>query len=156
MATLVIDTGQDIIGVYSVEDQQYIAYRGSRIAEALERIRNADKVITYNGECRDLIDLAKFARIDGDFPLKGEHIDMREKVWAPLVWGSSLTETYRRHFEDCPEIPFGAGSPTCDGYESNNQRDVYMTLKLWELWKENKLRLMGYVYSHHSNGGWSN
>lgn len=89
MTTLVIDTGQNIIGIYSVEEHEYMAYRGSRIAEALERIQNADEVITYNGENRDLLDLARFAGIDGDFPLEGEHFDMQAKVWAP-IFGSSL------------------------------------------------------------------
>ncbi len=154
MTTLVIDTGQDIVGIYSVEERVYLAYRGSKIAEALERISNADAVITYNGELRDLIDLAKFARIDGDFPLRGEHIDMQVKVWAPL-FGSSLERTYLRHFDDCPERPFvGTESEVIGDYELANRCDVYMTLKLWELWREDKLKIMGYGYLHHNNGGW--
>lgn len=155
MTTLVIDTGQDIIGIYSVEDREYLAYRGSRIAEALHRIQNADEVITYNGERRDLLDLARFAGIEGDFALKGKHTDMQVKVWAPII-GSSLTRTYEMHFEDCPECPFSAaGSEVIGDYEAANRCDVYMTLRLWKLWKADKLKLMGYGYLHHSNGGWS-
>jgi hypothetical protein len=156
MTTLVIDTGQSIIGVYSVEDQQYVAYRGSRIAEGVERVRLADVVVTYNGERRDLWDIARWAGIDDeDWPLQGEHIDMQVKVWEPIV-GSSLIRTYDRHFTDCPECPFSdADSETIDGYELSNRCDVYMTLKLWELWKADKLRLMGYGYLHHGNHGWT-
>jgi hypothetical protein len=155
VTTLVIDTGQDIIGIYSVEACEYLAYRGSMIAEALERVRNADEVITYNGELRDLLDLSRFAGIDGDFPLKGRHTDMQVTCWAPL-FGSSLTRTYNMHFTDCPEYPFsGTNSEKTGAYEASNRRDVYMTLKLWELWKEDKLRLMGYGYLHHGNGGWA-
>jgi hypothetical protein len=153
MTTLVIDTGQDIIGIYSVEDCEYVAYRGRRIVEALERIQNADEVITYNGERRDLLDLARFAGIDGDFPMNGEHFDMQVKVWAPIL-GSSLIRTYNMHFTDCPECPFtGTSSAAIDGYEVSNRRDVYMTLKLWEIWRMDKLRLVGDGYWHHSNGG---
>jgi hypothetical protein len=47
MTTLVIDAGQSIVGVYSAEDREYIGYRGSRISEALEQVRNADEVICF-------------------------------------------------------------------------------------------------------------
>ena len=54
------------------------------------------------------------------------------------------------HFNDCPNFPFGrSDSKLCDDYEGSNQRDVYMTLKLWELWREGKLNLPGDNYSHH-------
>ncbi len=150
MTTLVIDTGQSIVGVYSVEGREYIGYRGSRISEALERVQNADEVVTYCGEIYDLKQLGKFAGIDGELPLKGKHIDMERMVWAPLTLGSSLEGTYERHFESCPEFPFGRrDSPDCDDYEADNQRDVYMTFKLWELWRDKKLDIMGYGYTHH-------
>lgn len=149
MTRLVIDTGQSIVGVYSVEDGGYIGYRGSRISEAIERVQNADEVITYNGEMYDLEQLGKFAGIVGDLPIKGKHIDMQRIVWDPIV-GSSLIKTYERHFKDCPDFPFGrGGSGDCDDYEGSNQRDVYMTFKLWELWTEKKLDIFGTNYTHH-------
>jgi hypothetical protein len=148
MTTLVIDTGQDILGIYSVEDREYVAYRGNRIAEGVERARLADEVITYNGERRDLLDLARFARLDGDFPLKGKHTDMQIMCWAP-IFGSSLTRTFNSQLPVCPEFPFGrTNSELSDDYEDSNQRDVYMTLKLWELWKDGKLNLPGDGYLH--------
>ena len=103
MTTLVMDAGQSIVGVYSVEDRDYIGYRGSRIPEALERVQNADEVVTYNGEMYDLEQLGKFAGIVGDLPIKGKHIDMQRMVWDPIV-GSSLIRTYGMHFEDCPDF----------------------------------------------------
>src|ERR1700722_1038059 len=149
MTTLLIDTGQNIVGVYSLEEQQYVGHRGGRVSEALERIRNADEVITYNGTFRDFQDLGRFAGIDGDLPIRGKHIDMQRMIWAPIV-GSSLIRTYKMHFDSCPDFPFGRRDSTlCDEYEGSNQRDVYMTLKLWELWKEKKLNLPGDGYTHH-------
>lgn len=149
MRTLVIDTGQSIVGVYSVEEQRYIGYRGSRISEAIERVRNADEVVTYNGTNRDLRDLGRFAGIDGDLPLTGWHIDMQRMIWHPIV-GSSLVRTYKMHFDSCPEFPFGRRDiRDCDDYEADNQRDVYMTFKLWECWKENRLNLVGNNYTYH-------
>jgi hypothetical protein len=149
MTTLVIDAGQSIVGVYSVEDGNYIGYRGSRISEAVERVQNADEVITYNGEMYDLEQLGRFAGLDGELPLKGKHIDMQRMIWEPIV-GSSLIRTYDRHFKDCPDFPFGRReSADCDEYEGSNQRDVYMTLKLWECWKDKKLNLVGSGYTNH-------
>ncbi|MGD0156781.1 MAG: hypothetical protein ABSB50_11810 [Terracidiphilus sp.] len=150
MTTLVIDAGQSIVGIYSVEDGEYIGHRGSRISEALERVQNAEEVITYCGEIYDLKQLGRFAGIDGEFPLRGKHTDMERMIWEPLPLGSSLERTYERHFESCPDFPFGRrDSDDCDEYENSNQRDVYMTLKLWELWKDKKLDIVGYGYTHH-------
>lgn len=149
MTTLVIDAGQSIVGVYSVEGNEYIGYRGSRISEALERVQNADEVITYNGEMYDLKQLGRFAGIDGDLPIKGKHIDMQRMIWEPLV-GSTLIRTYERHIKDCPDFPFGRrDSDDCDDYENANQRDVYMTLKLWELWRDKQLDIVGSNYTYH-------
>ena len=149
MTRLVIDAGQSIVGVYSVEDGGYIGYRGSRIPDALERVRNADEVITYNGEMYDLEQLGKFAGIVGDLPIKGKHIDMQRIIWEPIV-GSSLISTYGLHYKDCPEFPFGhRDSSDCDEYEGSNQRDVYMTFKLWELWRDGKLDIAGGNYTYH-------
>lgn len=150
MTTLVIDAGQGIVGVYSVEDGDYIGYRGSRISEAVERVQNADEVITYCGEIYDLTQLGKFAGIVGELPLKGKHIDVNRMVWDPLPRGSSLEGTYERHFERCSDFPFGHRDlPDCDDYEADNQRDVYMTFKLWELWRDKKLDIVGYGYTYH-------
>jgi len=149
MTTLVIDAGQSIVGIYSVEEGEYIGYRGSRISEAVERVQNADEVITYNGEMYDLEQLGKFAGIDGELPIKGKHIDMQRMIWEPIV-GSSLIRTYERHFESCSEFPFGRRDcDDCDEYEDSNQRDVYMTFKLWELWKDKKLDIVGGNYTYH-------
>ena len=48
--TLVIDTGQDIVGIFSVEDDAYTPYRGADISTALQRIQSADEIVTYNGK----------------------------------------------------------------------------------------------------------
>jgi hypothetical protein len=149
METLVIDAGQNIVGIYSVETQEYSAYRGSGIAEGIDRIRNADQIVTYNGTFYDLEQLGRLAGIKGELPIRGKHIDMQRMCWDPIV-GSSLFRTYSMHFADCSDFPFGQReSKECDEYEGSNQRDVYMTLKLWELWRKDKLELVGGNYSHH-------
>ena len=160
MTTLVIDTGMSIVGIYSVDDHVFVAYRGNRIAEAIERIQSADEVVTYNGCNNDLKQLGKFAGIeDGDLPINGDHVDMQAKCWEPIV-GTSLLNTYCMHFDLETSVPDPPFCPSAEEeererkYELGNQCDVYMTLKLWELWKADKLRLMGYGYTHHSNGGW--
>jgi hypothetical protein len=134
MITLVIDTGQDIVGIFCVEDGTYLPYRGPEIASAIRRIEVADEVVTYNGKFRDLKDLGAFAGIHGELPLKGVHTDMRSICWSDEIWGSSLHSTYSQHFSDCPRFP--------DTYEGSNEADVYKTFKLWELWKQGKLRVL--------------
>ena len=128
--TLVIDTGQDIVGIFCVEDGTYLPYRGAEITSAIRRIEAADEVVTYNGKDRDLLDLARFA--GRRCKLKGVHTDMRSICWSDEIWGSSLRSTYSQHFSDCPRFP--------DTYEGCNEADVYQTFKLWELWKQGKLR----------------
>lgn len=61
--TLVIDTGESIVGVLSVESKTYIRYMGSAISDALDRIRNALEIVTYNGKACDIRDLAKFPNL---------------------------------------------------------------------------------------------
>jgi hypothetical protein len=134
MTTLVIDTGQDIVGIFSVEEKQYIPYRGDAILFAIHRIETADEVVTYNGNNRDLEDMGKFAGVSGDLPLKGVHIDIRSICWSDRIWGSDLSSTYFKHFKVCRSFP--------DTYEGSNERDVYMTFKLWELWKQGNIKIL--------------
>jgi hypothetical protein len=131
--TLVIDTGVDIVGVYSVADGVYTPYRGPSIRQAIARIQQADVVVTYNGNRYDLQELAGFAGLEAgkQLQMRGKHVDMREVCW-PGILGSNLSRTYSRHLTDVPAFP--------DTYEGSNQLDVYMTFKLWELWELGKLK----------------
>ena len=79
VTTLVIDVGINIVGVYCVEDAKYTSYMGSEIPAAIQRIQDADEVVTYNGEFCDL-ELGKFAGIDGALPIKGIHTDMQRMI----------------------------------------------------------------------------
>lgn len=92
----------------------------------------AKEIVSYNGEVRDLLDLRRFLRLPNgrELPLSGKHIDMRIVCWGN-IWGSSLSNTFARHFDMCPEFP--------QTYEGNNERDVYMTYMLWLVWREGKL-----------------
>ncbi len=148
MTTLVIDAGQSIVGIYEVERGEYVPYRGHDMAVAIGRIQTADEVVTYNGELYDFEQLGRLAGMEGDLPIRGKHIDMQRMCWAP-IFGSSLSRTYLRHFAECPAFPFGQIESRSDDYEDSNQRDVYMTWKLWELWREGKLNLVGDNYLYH-------
>ena len=138
MTTLVIDTGQDIVGVFRVEDGAFVAYRGKEIRVAVQRIEVADEVVTYNGKLYDLRELGKFAGLSDDLPLKGIHTDMRSVCWSDRILGRGLYSTYAEHF---PRYPIFPDPP----YERSCRLDAYMTFKLWELWKQENLeRLDGH------------
>jgi hypothetical protein len=134
MRTFVIDTGQNLVGIFSVEENRYVPYRGDAIASAIQLIQDADEVVTYNGKDHDLEKLGAFAGMTGDLPLNGIHSDMRSICWSDRIRGSNLQGTYSRHFTKCPDFP--------DTHEGSNERDCYMTFKLWELWKQGKLKIL--------------
>jgi hypothetical protein len=134
MAILVIDTGENIVGVFFVEANNFIAYLGNDILSAIRLIETADEVVTYNGKHYDLNNLGKFAGLSGNLPLNGVHTDIRSICWSDRIWGSNLGFTYGKHFDDCPSFP--------NTYEGSVECDVYMTFKLWELWKQGKLKIL--------------
>ena len=135
-ATLIIDTGHDIIGILSVADERYTPYRGSDISLAIQRIEVADELVTYNGIDYDLEVLGEFAGLPKGkkLPLKGIHTDMQIICWSDRIRGSSLRNTYLMYFSEHPNFP--------DTYEGSNELDVYMTFKLWELWKQEQLKIL--------------
>ncbi len=128
---IVIDAGQDIVGVYSVTDAKYTPYRGGAMLEALRRIQNADELVTYNGNRYDLRRLAEIAaQATAEFSFTGRHSDMQDIYWGNIV-GSSLINTYSCCFGSLPTFP--------ETYEGSNECDVYMTFKLWEAWQRGEL-----------------
>jgi hypothetical protein len=138
LKTLVVDTGTEIVGIFSVLDGVFTPYQGERISIALERIKNAAEIVVYggelpNGQDYDLTQLGKFAGTSGEFQIRGVYTDMRLICWPWAAWGSSLRRTYERLFTTCPEFP--------DTYEGAVQSDCYMAWKLWERWKEGTLTL---------------
>lgn len=134
MGTLIVDTGQNLVGIYSVVGRRYVAYRGASIPRAIRRVQTAEEVVTYNGKNHDLAKLAAFAGIEGHLPLQGVHTDMRTVCWSDRIWGSDLETTYRKHCPTCPDFP--------DTHEGSNQRDVFMTFQLWRLWRRNELKIV--------------
>jgi hypothetical protein len=134
MTTLIIDIGQDIIGIFLVGGEGYFPYRGAAKKSAIRLIRLADEVVTYNGSHYDLKQLGKFAGEQGSLSINGTHVDLRSICWSDRIYGSSLDSTYNYHFTDCPVFS--------DTYEGANERDVYMTFKLWELWKHGILKIL--------------
>ncbi|MGH8279672.1 MAG: ribonuclease H-like domain-containing protein [Gammaproteobacteria bacterium] len=133
---MVIDTGEEIIGIYSASNHTYTPYRGRRISLALKRIAKTSEVVTYNGKHYDLAQLGHFAGLpEGDeYPLNGTHTDMREIIWSERIWGKCLRDTYIEHFMQLPEFP--------STYEGSNEADCYMTYMLWRLWKQGELKIL--------------
>ena len=134
--TLVIDLGQNLVGVYSTRSRKYFPYRNESIRKAIKRIEEAREIVTYNGNHYDLAELQKFKQaLSGtDLKIRGIHTDMREVCWSVRIWGSSLNNTYSHHFSTMRRFP--------DTHEGSNRADVYMTFKLWRLWKQNRLRIV--------------
>jgi hypothetical protein len=122
MTTLVVDIGQSIVGIFSVEDDEYVPYQYVDVSTSLDRIAEADEVVTYNGKRRDLRKLGEFAGLADDLPLRGIHVDMRSICWSDRILGGSLYTTYFAHFGTPPDFP--------DTYVGSNERDCHMRFKL--------------------------
>lgn len=129
LKSLVVDVGQSIVGVQNARSGRYIAYYGERRRRAIERLENADEVITYNGARYDISELNKISNtIRGEkLRLSGIHTDMQKLCW-PGILGSDLASTFKKHIDIEQRFP--------DTYEGSNQNDVYMTKMLWRHWKE--------------------
>ena len=145
--TLVIDIGQNLVGVYSVVNRKYVPYRGECIRLAIERIEKALEVVTYNGNRYDIVELQKLKKglgIEGELRIRGRHTDMQEVCWSTRILGSSLYNTYNYHFSTVPPFP--------DTHEGSNRTDVYKTFKLWRLWKQDRLRILDgqYLQAQHN------
>jgi hypothetical protein len=135
--TLIIDIGQDIVGIYSVADKTYVSHRGAAISEAISRVQGAAEVVTYSGVQRPaLLVLGQLAGLpEGEMlSLNGARIDMREICWGNKKPESSLIDTYKLHFCDVPALP--------DTYEDSNYSDVWMIFQLWELWIKGELKVL--------------
>jgi hypothetical protein len=135
--TLVFDIGSSIIGIYCVEENKYTPYRGDRWGEAVQRLVEADEIVTYNGNDYDLKELDLISK-----GFKGIHRDMREICWSTRIWGSNLRDTYAMHYSESPKFP--------DTYEGNNERDVYETYMLWLAWKNDELKVIDGKYKEGS------
>src|SRR5262249_4455989 len=124
---LVFDVGEDIVGIYSVTRRKYVAYRGKRILRGTERLMQAAEIVSYNGDAYDLPELARRLALNGkSLNRRGIHTDMRRVYWGDQIWGANLRDTFLRH---CEPRSFP------DTHEGSNRSDVYMTFRLWKLYK---------------------
>jgi hypothetical protein len=139
--TLVIDTGvaghgRFPVTIYEVEKATFAYYPADdTIPLALPRILQADEVVTFNGGTRDLVDLAFASGLEAgqDLPLAGRHTDMMSVCWDVRdLFGKGLRACYLARFGQLP-------TQFEDTYEGHMHRDVYMTLRLWELARDGKL-----------------
>jgi hypothetical protein len=121
---LVFDVGQNLIGIRSVNGR-YRSYYGDRRILALQRLKKASEIVSYNGNRYDLPELNEVSKklLGCEFQHSGIHTDIQEVYW-PNILGSSLENTYAK--EIGKEVPFP------DSHEGSNQRDVYLTLALWK------------------------
>lgn len=140
---LVFDTGQSMVGIYSVSDEKYIPYMRGQFDAAIKRLKKAHKAISYNGKRGfDYEFLNRFAQSpDKEFNFEGEHIDMRIICWSDRIWGSDLESTYFKQFgQKCSNSPFSNLRQA--EYIENNEKDVYMTFKLWECFQDATLKII--------------
>jgi hypothetical protein len=134
MTALVIDAGTPrFLGILSVSDGKYTWYRGESIREGVARIYASDQVITFNGDRYDLAERGGFPELQ-NLPPTVAHVDMMAQCWQAdqEFFGKGLRQIYVLLFGGVPAFP--------DTYEGDNERDCYMTLKLFELWKAGRLR----------------
>jgi len=127
---LVVDVGESILGLQRVHHGRYVPYYGENRIRALERLEQADEVVTYNGNRYDIEKLNELSlRLRRkEFRMRGIHTDMQDLCW-PRILGSSLSNTYAHYCGTKKAFP--------DTYEGSNRCDVYRTLMLWRYWKEN-------------------
>ncbi|MEH8016603.1 hypothetical protein MN202_05130 [Rheinheimera muenzenbergensis] len=126
---LVVDYGETIIGIQNANGGKYIPYFDEKRIRALERLEQADEVVTYNGNRYDIGKLNNLSIMlrGREFLIAGIHTDMRELCWPGII-GSSLESTFNKYYDQSRVFP--------DTYEGSNQKDVYMTLMLWRYWKK--------------------
>jgi hypothetical protein len=138
METLAIDVGTTMVGILSADDRAFTPYTGNKIVDlAIPRIIAAKEIITYNGDRYDLLKLGERIGLPENLPMSGIHTDMETVCWGNIN-GRNLFGTYAMHREPCPPFP--------ETYEGSNERDCYMTLKLWEWWKAGTLLVIGGNY----------
>jgi uncharacterized protein YprB with RNaseH-like and TPR domain len=130
MAAVTFDIGDDILGIYSVEDDKYIPYRGDKMKDAVRRLLEASEIVSYNGKGYDIEKINQLFE-NAFVKFSGNHSDMREICWSARIWGKSLRDTYAMQYSESPEFP--------DTYEGSNERDVYETYMLWLAWKNGEL-----------------
>jgi hypothetical protein len=146
---LAFDWGTTVIGILDVNGNAYTAYRyGKDMVEGANRIiSSAGIIVSFNGNGRDLIEVAKMLGFSSvvEMNVSGEHNDMM-KITSDIRWppdpgsasilGPGLIETYRYYFGDKLPIP---PVDLQDDYIISNWRDCYMTAELWKKWKRGEL-----------------
>lgn len=142
---LAFDWGTSIVGILDINTNLYTSCRSQKemIEGARRIISSAGTIISFNGNRRDMNELAKILgfRSAQELTIRSSHIDMLEITsnirWAPdpgtaPILGPGLLATYRHFIREDPPIP---PSYLQDGYEENNWRDCYMTAALWKRWE---------------------
>lgn len=131
--TLVFSVERDLLGIYSVKQRKYAAYRGPRIGEGILRLIKAAETVSYQGKRRALPRLAAYLKLPkgSSVRLRGSHVDLHRVAAARRGAGATLASAYRRHFDALPKFPSTA--------EGANRREVYMTFRLWQRWRAGAL-----------------
>ena len=113
--TLVVDGGSTIVGIYSVKQRKYVAYRYPNMLLGARRLIRAREVVTWCGWLYDLPRICALLGLPetGVSPFLGTHTEMHDKCWANIR-GSNLAGTYQPQFGSLPELPkiTTATSPT--------------------------------------------
>ena len=138
---LAIDWGTSILGILDVETEIYVAYRDEHMRDGAQRVALCKgAVITFNGNHRDLPEIAKLLGVE-ILSLQAQHFDMLELTslerWPPdpgtgPILGQDLTKTYVYFFGNEAAAP---PPHLTDPYEVGNWQDCFRTARLWKRWK---------------------
>jgi len=146
---LAFDWGETIVGILDIDHNVYTPYRYRKeMIEGAKRIAmSAGTIVSFNGNGRDLDEIAKILSLPSKqkLSLRCQHDDMAEIIsmirWPPdpgsaPIRGQSLYDTYRYYFAGEAITP---PAHVLDSYEVNNWGDCYMPAELWKKWKRGDL-----------------
>jgi hypothetical protein len=136
---LAFDWGTTIVGILDVERNVYTPHRfGEGMFEGAKRIATSvDTIVSFNGNGRDLIEIARILSIPSKLllSLRCQHDDMADTIsairWPPdpgtaPILDQSLNDPYRHYFAGpLPPPP----AHVHDGYEVDNWADYSQSTK---------------------------
>lgn len=148
---IAFDWGTHIIGILDINTGRYTPYRTKdEIVRGAERIvSSTGHLVSFNGNCRDLGEIAKILGISDnkELVIRGVHHDMLEitsiiryppRDGTGYIRGTGGLDGAFEHFFGKIEI---VNPPYLrDAYEISNWSDCYKTAELWKKWRSGELK----------------
>lgn len=139
---IVFDVGDNLIGLMYSESGEYKSFYGSERTGAIDALEGADEIITFSGLNYDIKEVEKASKeLRGKgFSPKGIHTDIMTRCWD-TCYGADLAECFDKIIGEKVSLP--------DTHLGSNEKDVYMTLKLWKsLYLSNNETRRDLLWSH--------